>query len=68
LQTCKQVCEYLLMQPFTREILTDVTPIWDALAPVGSFGVLIRMDSGIYGLEVQPYKRQWSMDIVTEAM
>jgi hypothetical protein len=54
------------MKPFSQSILSDVTPM-TGLSPVGPFGVLIQMASGVYGLEVQPYRRQWSMDIVTEA-
>jgi hypothetical protein len=54
------------MKPFTQSILSDVTPMFD-LSPIGPFGVLIQMSSGVYGLEVLPYRGQWSMDIVTEA-
>jgi hypothetical protein len=57
---------YRDMKPFTQSILSDVTPMFD-LSPIGPFGVLIQMSSGVYGLEVLPYRGQWSMDIVTEA-
>jgi hypothetical protein len=54
------------MKPFSRSILSDVTPLL-SLCPEGPFGVLIQMHSGVYGIEVKPYRRQWSIEIITEA-